>query len=92
MDMNLNKTVQDLRFLIDEVINSLTKEDAEIPILDLRSAVASCEDEIGPQYYGKLLEAKCYAVSAATGLVSFRQNCLSNLERSWVVFIEILDE
>jgi hypothetical protein len=77
--------IRELRQLVDEVIYSPTKKDAQLPAKRLEFMASNLKGDIDSYLSGKLREVVSYA-KEASGQAINKDHWISQVERSWYVF------
>ena len=77
--------LKEIRELVDNVIYSRTKKDAQAHIRRLKFVSSNAKAELDAYIAGKLGEVVSYA-EQASGQVKYKEHWISNMERSWYVF------
>lgn len=82
--MNLD-TLNRIKDLVNEVIYSSTKKDAQSGIKRLEFMVSGLRGDLDGYSFGKLSEVIGHA-KEASGQVENKEHWISNVEQSWYVF------
>lgn len=83
--------IKELQKLIDEVIYSPTKKDAQISVRRLEFMASDLNSEVDGYLSGKLREVISYA-KEASGQSKNKDHWISQVERCWYVFENGLKE
>ena len=82
--MDANKLAE-LRQLVDEVVHSSTKKEAQLPIRRLEFFASGLKVDLDPYYAGKLGEVISYA-KEASGNSRNKDHWISQVEQGWYTF------
>ncbi len=79
------KKIQEFRMLVDDVIDSPTKKDAQISLDRLKLLASSVESSIDSDLYGKLREV-INSAQKASGQAQNKNHWITRLNNSWYIF------
>lgn len=80
-----DKTLNELRQLVDKIMYAPTKKDAQHPLRRLEFVASGLKGTIDPYLSGKLSEVIAYA-KEASGRVNNKAHWMSCVEQCWYVF------